>query len=368
MAKQLHSLLFLALVAAAASSNSVSRSDGCTNPSGRAGMCLNIKQCSPLLNLLRQQRQIAGVADFLRASACGYEGSDPKVCCPGTETRATEAEPENDSRTPVKEPVKLPDVTECGIAGQPDEQRIIGGYPAKLGAWPWLVALGYKSSSSADIKFLCGGALITNRHVITAGHCVHGRKDLYMARLGELDLERDDDGATPIDILIEDHKVHNNYDPRTFVNDVAILRLQNDVNYTNLIRPICLPLAPEIRSLDFVRKFPYIAGWGSVQFNGPSSSQLLQLQIPVVSQAQCKDAFKKFSTAHIDDHVLCAGYAQGGKDACQGDSGGPLMWSKSQRYYLIGVVSYGFRCAEPGYPGVYTRVSAFLDWITTHLI
>lgn len=107
--------------------------DGCTNPSGRAGMCLNIKQCSPLLNLLRQQRQIAGVADFLRASACGYEGSDPKVCCPGTETRATEAEPENDSRTPVKEPVKLPDVTECGIAGQPDEQRIIGGYPAKLG-------------------------------------------------------------------------------------------------------------------------------------------------------------------------------------------------------------------------------------------
>lgn len=59
----------------------------------------------------------------------------------------------------------------------------------------------------------------------------------YMARLGELDLERDDDGATPIDILIEDHKVHNNYDPRTFVNDVAILRLQNDVNFTSRSLP-----------------------------------------------------------------------------------------------------------------------------------
>lgn len=113
--------------------------------------------------------------------------------------------------------------------------------------------------------------------------------------------------------------------------------------FAALIRPICLPLAPEIRSRDFVRHYPYIAGWGSIQFSeyqrrelpqdnavqalllltlcpvadGPSSPRLLQLQIPVVSQAQCKDAFKKFSTAQIDDHVLCAGYAQGGKDACQ---------------------------------------------------
>lgn len=73
--------------------------------------------------------------------------------------------------------------------------------------------------------------------------------------------------------------------------------------------------------------------------DGPSSSQLLQLQIPVVSQAQCKDAFKKFSTAHIDDHVLCAGYAQGGKDACQVSDMSVILrnMKSSLHYYLVKV-------------------------------
>ncbi|PNF34236.1 hypothetical protein B7P43_G17518 [Cryptotermes secundus] len=322
MAKLLHTQFFLLLLVVATNSSRVSRSDGhaasCTNPSGQAGTCLNIKQCPSLLNLLRQQREIPGVADFLRASACGYEGRDPKVCCPGVATGTTGPPPENNTSAPVTEYVRLPDLSECGIVGPAvEDRRVVGGYPAELGAWPWIVALGYKSSPSADVKFLCGSALITHKHVITAGHCVHGRRDLYMARLGELDLKDDNDGATPTDILIVDRKVHEEYNPTTFVNDIAILRLQDAVTFTALIRPICLPLAPEIRTRDFVRNFPYIAGWGSVQFNGPSSSHLQQLQIPVVSQAQCRDAFKKFSTAHIDDHVMCAGYAQGGKDACQ---------------------------------------------------
>lgn len=376
MARRLHAQLFLLILAAAVNSSSVSRSDvgdggtaRCTNISGQSGICINIKQCPALLNMLREQRQIPGVADFLRASACGYEGNDPKVCCPGLETRPTGAPPDNSSRSSVRTPVGLPDMSECGTPFvEVEDTRIVGGHPAKLGAWPWLVALGYKSSPSSDIKFLCGSALITRRHVITAAHCVHGRKDLYVARLGELDLKRDDDGATPIDILIQDRKVHEGYNPTSFTNDIAILKLQDDVTFTTLIRPICLPLPPDIRSQDFVRRYPFIAGWGSIHFNGPSSSELLQLQVPVVTQAQCKEAFKSFSIAHIDDRVLCAGFAVGGKDACQGDSGGPLMLAKSDRFYLIGIVSFGFRCAEPGYPGVYTRVTAFIDWITSHLM
>jgi transmembrane serine protease 9 len=108
--------------------------DSCTNPSGRAGTCLNIKQCPALLNLLRQQRQDADVANFLRNSACGYEGTYPKVCCAGVETRTTEAPPENSQRAPVREAVRLPDLTECGIVGpEVKDIRVVGGYPAELG-------------------------------------------------------------------------------------------------------------------------------------------------------------------------------------------------------------------------------------------
>lgn len=109
-------------------------SSRCTSPSGQSGACVNIKQCPILLNMLRQQRQIPGVADFLRASACGYEGNDPMVCCPGLETRPTGAPPANSSRTSVRESVGLPDMSECGTSSaEVEDTRIVGGYPAKKG-------------------------------------------------------------------------------------------------------------------------------------------------------------------------------------------------------------------------------------------
>ena len=106
----------------------------CMNPNGQTGDCVNIRQCPSLLNMLRQQLQIPGVADFLRASTCGYEGSDPMVCCPGLETRPTGAPPDNSSRASVRESVGLPDVSECGTSfAEVEDTRIVGGYPAKLG-------------------------------------------------------------------------------------------------------------------------------------------------------------------------------------------------------------------------------------------
>lgn len=103
---------------------------------------------------------------------------------------------------------------------------------------------------------------------------------------------------------------------------------------------------------------------------GPSSSKLQVASLPVVDNNQCRQALSKFRTV-IDDRVICAGFPQGGTDACQGDSGGPYMYgkpeSRSVRFFLVGLVSYGYRCAEPGYPGVYTRISAFIDWIQNNL-
>jgi hypothetical protein len=84
--------------------------------------------------MLRQQRQKPGVTNFLRASSCGYDGRDPKVCCPGVDTHSTGAPPDTSPGEPVKEAVGLPDPSQCGTVGlEVEDRRIVGGYPAKLG-------------------------------------------------------------------------------------------------------------------------------------------------------------------------------------------------------------------------------------------
>jgi secreted trypsin-like serine protease len=91
---------------------------------------------------------------------------------------------------------------------------------------------------------------------------------------------------------------------------------------------------------------------------GQSSTTLLQVALPIVSQTQCRQVYRG-----LTDNMLCAGYSQGGKDACQGDSGGPFMCYVKGRWQLTGIVSYGHGCAKPGVPGVYARVNRYLSWI-----
>ena len=111
----------------------------------------------------------------------------------------------------------------------------------------------------------------------------------------------------------------------------------------------------------------FITGWGRQAFNGKSSDVLREADVEIKSNEECGQAFDK--VVSITEQYLCAGSVGSTKDSCQGDSGGPLMQidPKNKRYYLTGVVSFGRRCATPGFPGVYARVSYFLDWITQNL-
>ncbi|XP_025263601.1 venom protease-like [Camponotus floridanus] len=352
----------------------------CQNPQGRPGICINIKNCAPLLNLLQTNSQNPEIANFLRSSLCGFEGRDPQVCCPtdinggntgGTENTGNNFEGEQgrgEITNTVYGPLYPPD---CGFSNI-SLRRVVGGSPAALGSWPWLTALGFRNPRDSNVpRWLCGGALISTRHVLTAAHCVHGRDDLYKVRIGDLDLNSDSDGATPFEDFIEWKAVHPGYNPTSHTNDVAVLKTTREVPFSSILHPICLPVDDFTRNRNVENTYPFIAGWGSVYFRGPTSSRLLQTQLPVRPQQECVRAFQNFKGNVIDDRVLCAGFAQGGKDSCQGDSGGPLM-SPNPRdnkfYYVIGVVSYGFRCAEPGFPGVYTKVTAFLDFITSQLV
>ncbi|KAM3958875.1 LOW QUALITY PROTEIN: clip domain serine protease 4 [Aphomia sociella] len=371
----------------------------CQTADNRIGSCVNLFQCEPYLKVVQESRSNPEAVQLLRKVHCGFEGNNPKVCCPrkgiptapptepNTQLKPVEPEPIEPEPIPVDEPEKpaegktlsddfvtsLPQPPVCGVSNA-SFSRVIGGVDAHLGDFPWMAILGYKPRRGSGARWLCGGTLVTSKHVLTAAHCIHLHEDdLFVVRLGELDLAKDDEGATPTDVLIKKMIKHEEYSANAYTNDIGILLLDKEVQFTDLIRPICLPTSTELRARNFENYNPIITGWGTTEFRGPSATHLQALQLPVVSTEFCAEAYSQYKAQKIDEKVICAGY-KGGKDACQGDSGGPLMqpiWDPSDYttyFYQIGVVSYGKKCAEAGFPGVYSRVTYFVPWLTEKLL
>lgn len=179
-------------------------------------------------------------------------------------------------------------------------------------------------------------------------------------RLGGYDFTDDADAAS-IDYQVQNFRIHPDYDRFIQKNDIAILTLEKKASFTSFVRPICLPqLARSYRN-----SVATVVGWGAIEYGGPSSSKLRQVTLPIWNNTDCEAAY---SSKVINSRNLCAGFKEGGKDSCQGDSGGPLMLiGPHRRWTVVGVVSWGLRCGEAGFPGVYTRVNQYLEWIVGNL-
>ena len=223
---------------------------------------------------------------------------------------------------------------------------IIGGREAAVGAWPWQVAL-MADPSNGNTQF-CGGALIESDWVLTAAHCVDtwGPGTLYVVA-GRHRLSSSDGEALPVSRII----VHAGWNPATSDSDIALLQLGVSSTATPVsIGAISYPPGTEAT----------VIGWGLTipGDNSSASNVLMQVEVPVSTSAQCTDAYG----SSITDSMFCAGKA--GSDSCQGDSGGPLMVAENGTdWHQIGIVSWGIGCGSTGYPGVYTKVSVFRDWI-----
>ncbi|KAH8398549.1 hypothetical protein KR215_012152 [Drosophila sulfurigaster] len=235
----------------------------------------------------------------------------------------------------------------CGL---PNVNRIVGGQQVRTNKYPWTAQL---VKGRYYPRLFCGGSLINDRYVLTAAHCVYGNRDQISIRLLQLDRSSQDPGIVRKVIKTT---VHPNYDPQRIVNDVALLKLDSVVPLGANMRPVCLPDVNH----NFDGKTATVAGWGLIKEGGTTSNYLQEVEVPIITNQQCRTTRYKDKISEV---MLCAGLVKsGGKDACQGDSGGPLIVNEG-RYKLAGVVSFGYGCAQANAPGVYARVSKFIDWI-----
>jgi len=237
----------------------------------------------------------------------------------------------------------------CGVP-QVDRLRIVGGQPAAKNEYPWQVAFIRTGST----RPFCGGTLISSNTVLTAAHC-QTSVFLFQVVLGEHDVTRSDgeQRVSPSQWIS-----HPSYNSRNSDNDFAIVRLSQHVSFSNTVMPACMPDT----SKNYDNVPATVTGWGTLTSGGSQPNVLYEVDVNTQSNTQCAGPATTYSSNDITSNMICA--ANIGKDSCQGDSGGPLVTLENNRHYsLIGVVSWGYGCAQQGAPGVYARVTQQLGWI-----
>ena len=140
----------------------------------------------------------------------------------------------------------------------------------------------------------------------------------------------------------------------THENDIALVKLKTKPAGNTKVISRGSPTIPVGEPLE-------VTGWGAITESGQVSKLLLKATVPYVDNTTCNEPASY--NGRVPPKMMCAGRREGGVDSCQGDSGGPLVWKTSESSVLVGVVSFGEGCARKLKYGVYTRVSAYLDWI-----
>ena len=230
-----------------------------------------------------------------------------------------------------------------------DANEIVGGTEATPGSWPGAVAL---FSGNTQV---CGGTLVADEWVITAGHCI--RPGSATGGISKVVIGRHKLSTTDGESITVKKATRNaGFSDATLDNDIAILQLTSKSTH-----PVAKIMAPETFATLAPTGTVTVVGWGTMSEGAFSSSPVLrQVDVPVIPNATCK-AFSRYDT--VTDNMICAGFTEGGKDSCQGDSGGPLFAKVGGTTYHMGVVSWGIGCARANAPGVYTKLVNYLPWL-----
>ncbi|XP_053678102.1 transmembrane protease serine 9-like [Anopheles nili] len=336
--------------------------DACVLRNGTAGICRPANRCDWVMEKPHPTQELI---------TCSFNWSLPIVCCPvRVEARITSEPPATPPPAVGTRAAEVHCQRPSGGSGLSD--HIFKGVFAQYGDFPYIAALAFEppngTAPAGGTRFGCGASLISSTYLLTAAHCAS--KKPAFARLGVLELEPAIVVDEPLDIAIANVTLHPAYNRISYEHDIALLELAEAVpNDLPFVRPVCLHTnTSESYPLD-PNQLLWIAGWGAQEPDDDKKPPpLLKANVSLIARADCSTSLPRtrFNPNGPHPSQLCAlGRNMKNEttaDTCPGDSGGPVELTVHARHYLVGVTSLGYPCGSP-YPGLYTAVEPYLDWI-----
>ncbi|KAF5296971.1 hypothetical protein FQR65_LT10123 [Abscondita terminalis] len=318
----------------------------CFTPSNEIGECLQITDCPRLM------AAFANVdpkdEEYLNKFVCDYtpaiEDEEhysliPLTVCCGYSSNFTISITSPDIEPNI---YNISNTRYCGYQHRDD--YISYDEKLALDEFPWLVAI-VNATSPLEHDVFCGGALITNRYVLTSAQCTHSfyDEDIIVVRLGDFNLKSKDDCLIASEFsecvdkqehTVSERKSHPFYNHFQLIHDISLLRLEKTVEFSDYVRPICLPTS-ENDLTNFGETF-YSTGFGDLEIGVRGPAIKKKIFTTLISLDDCIEKGKRYFYANPpNEYQICTDLFQNASHAaCVGDAGGPVMISKKNQWFV----------------------------------